>query len=193
MTAISSKTATAPPARPSFTGCLPTMRCRSMKASRRCRRSRPRQLGERQIGYDARSGLRAGIDDRFIAAAEHAFHGLQIHALAGHVRRLLVLIVNLEEARGLAGGFGDGLLAIGFGVLGYFGGAAARLRNDPIGVSLRLILRSLEIRARRLYVAEGIDHLRAADRLSAVAPAAPSRRRRNGRGSSASSPVPQSR
>ena len=150
----------APPARPSFIGCLPTMRRRPMTSSRRCRRSRSRQFGERQIGNDARTGLRAGIDDRLVAAAENAFHGLQIHALTGHVGRFLVLFVDLQEARGLALGFGDGLLAIGFGVLGDLGGAAARLRHDPVGVGLRFVLRALEIRARRLHVAEGVDDLR---------------------------------
>ena len=70
------------------------------------------------------------------------------------------MIVDLQEARGLAGGLGDGLLAIGFGVLGDLGGAAACFRHDPVGVGLRLVLRPLQIRARRLHVAEGVDHLR---------------------------------
>ena len=121
--------------------------------------ARPREIAERQIGHDAGAALRPGIDDGLVGAAEHALHGFQIHALAGHVGRLLVLLIDLGEARGLALGLGDGLLAIGFGVLDDLGGAAARFRHDAIGVGLRLVLRPLEIGARRLHVAEGVDDL----------------------------------
>ena len=88
-----------------------------------------------------------------------ALHGLEIHALARDVRRLLVFVVDLEEARGLTGRLGDGLLAIGFGGLRDLRGAAARFRHHAVGVGLRLVLRALEVGARRLHVAEGVDHL----------------------------------
>ena len=76
------------------------------------------------------------------------------------VGRLLVFVIDLEEARGLALGLGDGLLAIGFGSLDDLGSAAARFRHHAIGVGLRLVLRALQIGAGGLHVAEGVDHLR---------------------------------
>src|SRR6516164_10201903 len=85
-----------------------------------------RQSGQRQIGHDARARPAAGIDDRLIGAPEHALHGFEVNALARHVGRFLVLLVDLREARGLTLGFGDGLLAVGFGVLDDLGGAATR-------------------------------------------------------------------
>jgi hypothetical protein len=118
----------------------------------------PRQLVERQIRHDA--VLRAGINDDLVGAAEQPLHGLEIHALAGDVGRLLVLVVDLEKARGRAGGLGDGLLAIGLGRLGDLRGAAARFRHHPVGVGLGLVLRPLGVGTRRLHVAEGIEHLR---------------------------------
>ncbi len=137
-----------PPARLSLIGCL-----RSGGAG-----GRRRELIERQIGNDAAGS--AGIDDDLVGAAEQPFHGFEIHALAGDLGRLLVFVVDLEEARGLALGLGHGLLAIGFGGLGDLGGAAARFRNHAVGVGLRLVLRALEIGAGGLHVAEGVDHLR---------------------------------
>src|SRR5262249_379305 len=110
------------------------------------------QTGQRQIRHDARARPAAGIDDRLVGAAEHAFHGFEIDPLPRHVRSFLVLLVDLAEARGLALGFGDGLFAIGLGVLDDLGGAATRFWNDTIGVGLRLVLRPLEIGARRLHV-----------------------------------------
>src|SRR5262249_38674371 len=130
----------------------------SLVASRRLLllgRTFARQTGQRQIGYDARARLAAGIDDGLVGAAEHALHGLEIDPLPRHVGRLLVLLLDFAEAR-----FGGGLFAIGFGVLDDLGGAAARFRHDSIGVGLRFVLCALEIGARRLHVAEGVDYLR---------------------------------
>src|SRR6516165_10062088 len=118
------------------------------------------QTGQWQIGYDARARLAAGIDDRLVGATEHPLHGLEIDPLPRHVGRLLILLIDLAEARGLALGFGDGLFAIGLGVLEDLGGAAARFRHDAIGIGLRFVLRALQIGARPLHVAEGFDHLR---------------------------------
>ena len=42
-----------------------------------------------------------------------ALHGLQIHALAGYLRRLLVFLVDFEEPCGLDGHFRNGLLLVG--------------------------------------------------------------------------------
>src|SRR5437763_3835231 len=85
-----------------------------------------------QVGHDAGAGPGAGINDGLVGAAEHVLHGFEINPLPRHVRRLLVLFVNLREPRRLTLGFGDGLFAIGFGILGDFGGAAARFRHDPV-------------------------------------------------------------
>src|SRR5215510_9411828 len=57
------------------------------------------QLVEGQVGDDTLTAL--AVEDDLIRAAEHALHGLKIHALARHVRRLLVFVVDLEEARRL--------------------------------------------------------------------------------------------
>ena len=103
--------------------------------------------------------MRAGIDDGLVGAGEDAFHGFQIHALAGDVGRLLVLVVDLQEARGLALGVGDGLLAIGLGVLDDLGRPAAGFRHHFVGVSLRFVLRPFEVGACRLHVEERIDDL----------------------------------
>ncbi len=101
----------------------------------------------------------AGIDDDLVGAAENPLHGLEIHALARDVRRLLVLLVDLVEARRLALGFRHGLLTIGLGILGDLGGTAAGLRYDAVGIGLRLVLRAFEIGARGLHVAERVDDL----------------------------------
>ena len=45
-----------------------------------------------------------------LVGPEQPLHGLEIDALAGDVGRLLVLLIDTEEARRLAAGFGDGLL-----------------------------------------------------------------------------------
>ena len=106
-----------------------------MAASRRLlllTRTFARQALQRQIGHDTWARLAAGIDDGLVGAAEHPLHGFEIDPLPRHVGRLLVLLVDLAEARGLALGFGDGLFAIGFSVLGDLGGAAARFRNDAL-------------------------------------------------------------
>jgi hypothetical protein len=52
--------------------------------------------------------------------------------------RFGVLVINLHEARGLALGFNDGLLAIGLGRLDDLRRFPARLGNDTVGVGLRL-------------------------------------------------------
>src|SRR6516162_4966158 len=104
-----------------------------------------RQSGQRQIGHDAGARLAAGIDDDLVGAAEHPLHGFEIDPLPRHVGSFLVLLIDLAEARGLALGLGDGLFAIGFGVLEDLGGAAARFRHDAIGIGLRFILGAPEI------------------------------------------------
>src|SRR5262249_24209410 len=120
----------------------------------------PRHAWRGLVRHAPRPRPPAGIDDGLVGAAEHALHGFEINPLPRHVGRLLVLVVDLAEARGLALGFGDGLFAIGFGVLEDLGGAAARFRHDAIGIGLRFVLGALEIGTRRLDVAEGVDHLR---------------------------------
>ena len=118
-----------------------------------------RQFAERQIRHDALARLAAVIDELF-RAAEHALHRLQINPFTRHVGRLLVFLVNLQEARALALGLGDRLLPVAFGGLHDLRRMSACLRHDLVGVGLRLVLQLLEIGARRLDVAEGVDHLR---------------------------------
>ena len=116
------------------------------------------QLVERQVGHDALAGL--AVEDDLVGAAEHPLHGLEIHALARDVGRLLVFLVDLEEARRLAGGLGDRLLLVAFGALQDALGLAARLRHDLVGVGEGLVLQALLVGARGLHVAERVDHLR---------------------------------
>ena len=92
------------------------------------------------------------------------------------VGRVLILLVNLLEARRLAARLGDGLLAIGLGLLQNARGRAARFRHDAIGVGFGLVAETLQILLRGGHVAEGGDDLLRADRPTATAPAAPARR-----------------
>jgi hypothetical protein len=116
----------------------------------------PQELVERQIG----NGPGARIHDDLVGAPEQPLHGLQIHALARDVGRLLVFVVDLQEARRRALGLGHRLLTIGFRVLHDLRGASARFRHDLVGVALRLVLHALGVGARGLHVAESVDHLR---------------------------------
>jgi hypothetical protein len=79
-------------------------------------RTRRRQFRERQVGNHPACGT--GIDDDLFSPVEQPFQSFEINALAGDVRRFLVLLVNLEETRRLARGFRDRLLAVSFCSLG---------------------------------------------------------------------------
>ena len=81
-------------------------------------------------------------------------HGLQVDALARHVRRRLVGFVNLKEPRTLTLGFGDRLLLVTFSGLHDLRPSPARIGNDAIGVGLGFVLQPLEVGARCLHVAE---------------------------------------
>ena len=109
-----------------------------------------RHSWQRQVGHDARPVRSAGIDDGFVGRAQYAFHGFEIHSLARDVGRLLVLIVDLQKARGLSFGVGNGLGLVGLGVLNDLRGLAARLRHNAVGISLCFVLRTFEIGARGL-------------------------------------------
>src|SRR4029453_11124676 len=90
------------------------------------------RLVERQERHDALPV--PAVDDDFVGAAEHAFHGLEIHALACYFRRLFILLIHLQKARGLARRLGDGLFLISARALQDTLGVAARLRNNPVGI-----------------------------------------------------------
>src|SRR5262245_44661021 len=60
-----------------------------------------------QIRHDTLTSL--AVQNGLLGAAEHALHGLEVEPLARHLGRLLVLFVDLEEARRLAGGLSDRL------------------------------------------------------------------------------------
>jgi hypothetical protein len=85
---------------------------------------------ERQIRNNATR--RSGIHDDLIGPSKQSLHGFQIHAPTSDLGRLLVFVVDFKKTRGRALGFGDSLLAIGFGVLGDLRGTAARLRNNLV-------------------------------------------------------------
>ena len=128
----------------------------------------PSRLGlqrlERDIGHGRAGGVR--IDDRLVHRPEHLLHRLQIHALAGHAGRLLVLVVDLVVAGGLALGLEDRLLAIGLGLGNDAGSAALGLRHDLVGVGLRFVDGALLILLRCGHVAiGGKDLARGVDRL----------------------------
>ena len=130
-------------------------------AGRGSRRTSRRQFAQRQIRHDALPGRRtAAVIDQFLGAAENTLHGLQIDALPGDVGRLLVFLVDFQEARALALGLGDRLLLVAFGDLDDLRGAALGVGNDAVGIGLGLVLQALEIGARGLHVAERVDHLR---------------------------------
>ena len=103
---------------------------------------------------------RATVIDELLGTAEDTLHRLQINSLPGHVRRLLVFVVDFQEARALALGFGDRLLLVAFGDLENLRRASLRIGNDAVGIGLRLVLQALQVGLRRLHVAERVDHLR---------------------------------
>src|SRR3974377_491496 len=92
---------------------------------------------------------RVAVKDELVRAAEDAFHRLQIDAFAGDILGLVIFLIDLEETRALASCFGNRLLLVAFGGLDDLRRAPARIRNDPVGISLRLVLQPLEIGARR--------------------------------------------
>jgi len=70
------------------------------------------------------------------------------------------LLIDLQEARGLALCGGDDLSTVGLRILKDPRGTSLGLRHNAIGIGLRLVLDALEVGTGRLHVAEGIDHLR---------------------------------
>ncbi len=103
---------------------------------------------------------RPAIEDQLLRAAEDALHGLQINALPRHFLRLLVFVIDFQETRALALGFRDRLLLVAFGDLDDLRRAAARVRNDAVGIGLRFILQALKVGLGGLNVAKRVDHLR---------------------------------
>src|SRR5262249_21254172 len=118
-----SQSGSAPPLR------LPACRCRRASGRRRpavvsAGASRApslagvltlRLLVERQERHHPLRTL--AVEDDFVRTTEDALHGLEVHARARDLRRLLVFVVDLEEACCLAGGFRYHLLAVGLGRL----------------------------------------------------------------------------
>src|SRR4029079_13312160 len=100
------------------------------------------------------------VDDHLFGVAKHLLHGLDEDALGGGGGRLLVLIVNADEAVGLTLGQRDHLIAIALRRLQDALRLAARLGDDAVGIGLRLVLKALLVGAGRLHVAEGVNDLR---------------------------------
>src|SRR5689334_15347753 len=90
------------------------------------------ELVERQKREDTLAVL--AIEDDLVGAAEHPFHGLEEDALARDIGRLLVLVVDLDEAGCLAGRLGDGLLLVALRALQDALRFAAGFGNDTVGV-----------------------------------------------------------
>src|SRR5262252_10363796 len=115
------------------------------------------QLVEGQVRHDTLSTL--AVEDDLVGAAQDALHGLQIHALAGYLRRLLVFLVDAEEPGGLACRLRHGLLLVGPRGLQDTLGFAARLRNHLVGVGAGFVLQALLVGARCLHVPECVYDL----------------------------------
>ena len=115
------------------------------------------QLVERQERHDALAAL--AVEDDLLGAAQHTLHGLQVQTLARHLRRLLVFLVDFEEARRLSRRLGDRLLLIALGRLQDALSFAPRLGDDLVGVGERLVLQALPVGTGGLHIAEGVDHL----------------------------------
>src|SRR5262245_21377917 len=116
------------------------------------------ELAERQIrDYAAAAATR--IQNDLVRAAEHTFHGFEVHTLAGDVRGLFVLVIDFQEPRRLAGCFGHRLRLVGLCSLRDLRHPAACFRHDAVSVGLRLVNGALKIGARGLNIAESIDHL----------------------------------
>ena len=118
----------------------------------------PLELRQRQIGHDARATGRA-VDHHLVHVAQHLFHGLEVEAPGGHVRRLGILVVDREETLRVALGVSHHLLAVGLGFLHQPLGFAAGTWQNVVGEGLRLVLRPLAVGLGPLHVAERIDHL----------------------------------
>ena len=65
---------------------------------------------EAKHGYDPLAELAA--DDDLVGVAYDTFHRFEIHALARHLRRLTVFLVNLQKPGRLAVGLRDRLCAV---------------------------------------------------------------------------------
>src|SRR6478752_7195152 len=113
----------------------------SLAASRlrlAARLRRASKLIERQIrDYTTPAGTR--IQNDLVRTAEHTFHRFEIHALAGDVRSLLVLLVDFQESRCLTGCLGHRLRFVRCCGLRALSHTPARLRYDTVGICLRLI------------------------------------------------------
>ncbi len=86
-------------------------------------------------------------------------HGLDVDPLARDAGRVLVLRVDLVEARGLALGLLHGLRLVALGFLDDGGRGAARLRHHLVGVALSLVAQPLLVLLGRRHVAEGRNDL----------------------------------
>ncbi len=73
------------------------------------------------------------------------FHGLKIHALARHGRRMFVLVQDLIESRGVALRDRQHLQAIGLRIEEILGGLAARTRHDIVAIGFRILLIALPV------------------------------------------------
>src|SRR5262249_55612119 len=99
---------------------------------------------------DVTAGVGLSVENDLVGAAQDPFHGLEVEPLARDVGGLLVLLIDLHEARSLSGRLCNGLFAIGIRGLKNLRRSPTRLRHHPIGVGLGLVLCALRVGARRL-------------------------------------------
>jgi hypothetical protein len=128
----------------------------------------PQQLIERQVRNGAGSAAR--VDEHLPHLLHDLFHRLQIDPAFRDRLRLLVLLVDGEEAVRIAGGDGDLLVPIGF-----------RLFDDLLRLAFGLLSPGCSRRAPvlganlvgrgRLHVAKRLDHRGSAHRHAARRPA----------------------
>ncbi len=81
-------------------------------------------------------------------------HGLEVHAVTGDLRRLLVLGEHGAEALGIALRLGDDPRLVGSGFLGEPGSGTDRTGNHVVGIGLGFVLRALALLTSLQHVVE---------------------------------------
>jgi len=104
------------------------------------------------------TGLGA-VEDHLVSVAQHLLHGLEVHALRGHVFVGQVGLIDRLEALGVALRAVGHLLAVGLRLLDQAFGVTAGARNDVVAIGLRLVAQPLAIGTGALHVVERVDHL----------------------------------
>ena len=118
------------------------------------RRMRGAEVRQRQVGHDARGGRRL-VQDDLVGVLEHALHRLDIKTPRRHILRRLVGFVDGEEARGVALRLQHHPLLVGLRFLHDARRVAAGDRDHVVAIGLGLVDQAIEIDLGALDVAEG--------------------------------------